>query len=233
MLAWETRLVMLAFLFPAIASAVIVFAAHTAGVVDVTRFPTFVPHNPVLNLILGVVSYLSVGAVVPLALFMLARTGQPPYMLGLGRPRFTKDLAPGLGLAVAAFAVEVFMIIPFATLIKDHPGLFNTVSVGHVPAYYVIWGIAISATTAVAEEVMMTGYFLTRLEQLGWSPNASLLVSLTLRTSYHVYYGLGFVLTIPLGYFVTKSYQKHHRLNRSIAAHFLYDAVLVTVSILR
>jgi membrane protease YdiL (CAAX protease family) len=57
-------------------------------------------------------------------------------------------------------------------------------------------------------------------------------LSLTLRTSYHVYYGLGFLLTIPLGYFLTRSFQKHRRLMRPIIAHFLYDAVLITISIL-
>jgi membrane protease YdiL (CAAX protease family) len=57
-------------------------------------------------------------------------------------------------------------------------------------------------------------------------------LAVALRTSYHVYYGLGFIFTIPLGIFVTRSFQKHRRLNRPIAAHFLYDAVLVTISIL-
>jgi membrane protease YdiL (CAAX protease family) len=58
-------------------------------------------------------------------------------------------------------------------------------------------------------------------------------LSLILRTSYHVYYGLGFLLTVPFGYFVTRSFQKHRRLTRPIAAHFLFDAILVTISILR
>ena len=48
-----------------------------------------------------------------------------------------------------------------------------------------------------------------------------------------MYYGLGFLLTIPFGYFVTRSFQKHRRLTRPIAAHFLFDAVLITITILR
>jgi hypothetical protein len=110
--------------------------------------------------------------------------------------------------------------------------LVNRVSIGHVPAYYVIWGIAMSAITAIAEEVLVNGYLITRLGQLGWTPKSALILSLCLRTSYHVYYGLGFLLTVPFGYFVTRSFQKHRRLNRSIAAHFLYDAVLSTIAIL-
>jgi membrane protease YdiL (CAAX protease family) len=57
-------------------------------------------------------------------------------------------------------------------------------------------------------------------------------LSLVLRTSYHIYYGWGFLFTVPLGYFVTRSFQKHHKLSRPIVAHFFYDAILFTISIL-
>ena len=60
----------------------------------------------------------------------------------------------------------------------------------------------------------------------------ALALSLVLRTSYHIYYGIGFLLTVPFGDYVTRSFQKHRRLNRPIAAHFIFDAVLVTISIL-
>jgi hypothetical protein len=49
---------------------------------------------------------------------------------------------------------------------------------------------------------------LTRLEQFGWSQGRALAFSLTLRTSYHVYYGLSFFAAIPFGYFFTRSFQK-------------------------
>ncbi len=128
--------------------------------------------------------------------------------------------------------MAALLTIPFAALLVRHKDLINQVPIGHVPKYYVIYGIAVSAMTAVAEETLVNGYLLTRLEQLGWNPRWALVLSLTLRTSYHVYYGLGFLLTIPLGYFVTRSFQKHRQLMRPIVAHFLYDAVLITISVL-
>lgn len=227
----ETWIVMLAFLFPAVTSAVIVLVQHISGVADIARFPTIVS-DPVWNMVLGILQYLTVGAAVPVALFLLWRTGQSPRSLGLGRPSLLEDLGPGLGLAVAGFLCEIVLVIPFTPLLKSHPGLFNKITVSHVPAYYVIWGIALSAITSVTEEVFVNGYLLTRLEQLRWAPGPALVFSLVLRTSYHVYYGIGFLFTVPLGYFVTRSFQKHHRLNRAIAAHFIYDAVLTTISIL-
>jgi uncharacterized protein len=231
-LVWETRFVMVAFLLPAVMTAVILFAQHVSGVASITRFPDIVPGRPVENLVLGILDYLPVASVVPLALFLLARTGQPPSSLGIAIPSMTNDVVPGLGLAAAAFGAEIVLAIPFAPLLTHHETLFNPVPIGHVPGYYLIWGLIISLTTAITEEVMVNGYLITRLGQLGWTPQSALVLSLVLRTSYHVYYGLGFLFTIPFGYFVTRSFQKHRRLTRSIAAHFLFDAILTTIAIL-
>jgi uncharacterized protein len=229
-LVLETWFVQLAFLVPSALAAVDLLAAHTGGAA-ISRFPTIVV-NPVANLILGVITYLEVAAVVPLALLLLSRTGQPPATLGLTRPTWRADVWPGLGLAASGFGVAYAALIVLTALVGRHSKLFDQVPTGHVPHYYVIYGLAVSAITAVAEETLVSGYLLTRLEQLGWNPRSALLLSLTLRTSYHVYYGLGFLLTIPLGYFVTRSFQKHRRLARPIVAHFLYDAVLITIAVL-
>ena len=226
----ETWFVELAFLVPAVAAAVDVLAAHTGGAA-VPRFPDIVS-NPVANLVLGVLTYLGVAAVVPIALLLLSRTGQDAAALGLTRPTWRGDVWPGLGIAASGFGVTLLAIIVLAPVAGRHNRLFAQVPVGHVPAYYVIYGIAISAITAVTEETLVSGYLLTRLEQLGWNPRRALLLSLTLRTSYHIYYGLGFLLTIPFGYFATRSFQKHRRLMRPIVAHFLYDAVLITIAVL-
>jgi membrane protease YdiL (CAAX protease family) len=231
-IVFETWFVMVAFLFPAIVGAVIVLAQHVSGVADIARFPTILEGNPAWNLVLGILDYVTVASVVPVALFLLVRTGQTPVVMGIGWPILEDDFLKGFGLAAAGFLAEVVLVIPFSPLLKDHSGLFSQVTVGKVPAYYVIWGIALSAITSVTEEVFVNGYLITRLHQLGWSDRKSLILSLTLRTSYHIYYGIGFLFTIPLGYFVTRSFQKHRRLNRAIAAHFLYDAVLTTISIL-
>jgi membrane protease YdiL (CAAX protease family) len=228
----ETWFVQLAFLFPGVAEAIDVLAAHTAGVSDITRFPTVVSGHPVENLILGVFSYLTVGVIVPLALLLLARTGQRPAWLGLGRPGLRTDVLPGAGIALAGYGTAVVVGVILSTVVAGHNELISNVPTGHVPKYYILYGIAVAAVTAITEETLVSGYLLTRLDQLGWDPNRALLLSLALRTSYHVYYGLGFLVTIPFGYYATRSFQKHRRLTRPIVAHFLYDAVLITISVL-
>jgi membrane protease YdiL (CAAX protease family) len=231
-LIWETCFVELAFLLPGIAAAVQVLVAHLGGVSDIGLFSTVVPGHPVEDLIVGIFSYLAVGAVVPLGLLLLARTGQGPAVLGLGMPGLRSDLWPAIGIVLSGYAVAVLATLPFSALLAHHSGLFSQVHVGHVPKYYILYGLAVSAVTAITEETLVSGYLLTRLEQFGWTPQRALLLSLTLRTSYHVYYGLGFLFTIPVGYFLTRSFQKHHRLTRPILAHFIYDAVLITIAIL-
>jgi membrane protease YdiL (CAAX protease family) len=231
-LIWETCFVELAFLLPGIAAAVQVLVAHLGGVSDIGLFSTVVPGHPVESLIVGIFSYLAVGAVVPLGLLLLARTGQGPAVLGLGMPGLRSDLWPAIGIVLSGYAVALLATLPFSALLAHHSGLFSQVHVGHVPKYYILYGLAVSAITAITEETLVSGYLLTRLEQFGWTPQRALLLSLTLRTSYHVYYGLGFLFTIPVGYFLTRSFQKHHRLTRPIVAHFIYDAVLITIAIL-
>jgi membrane protease YdiL (CAAX protease family) len=228
---WETTFVMLAFLVPGVTAAVIVFAQHVSGVGTVTRFPVIIRGHPLENMLLGILSYLSTACLVPLALLLLSRTGQTPSVLGLQLPGLQKDLVPAIGIVAATFGTEFLLLIPFAPFLHKNSRLVSPVPIGTVPHYYLIWGLMIAATTAVAEEVLMNGYLMTRLSQLGWSQNGALILGIVLRTSYHVYYGIGFVATIPLAYFVTRSFQKRGKLTRPVMAHFLYDAILVAIGV--
>jgi membrane protease YdiL (CAAX protease family) len=225
----ETRLMMIALLAPWIISAVLTLAVHEISHTSLTQLPTYDPHQPVANVVLGLISYLPVAAVVPLALLLLARTGQPPAELGMTGARWP-DVGVAVGLAAAGLGCEFVLAIPFTRL--SHSALVNTARPLHVPVYYLIFGLSQALITSIAEETAVSGYLLTRLDQLGWSPWPAFWVSLALRTSYHAYYGLGVVLTLPLGYFLTRSFQKHGKLSRPILAHFLYDSVIFLIAIL-
>jgi membrane protease YdiL (CAAX protease family) len=228
-LVLETRLVMIAGLFPWIVSAVVILGAHLATGSPLSQLPTYTPHQPVLNTVLGLLSYMPVAAVVPLVLLLLARTGQRPAVLGLTRLG-RLDLPVAVGLAAAAFGCELVLALILAPL--DHSRLLNSAGTLHVPAYYLIFGISQAAFTSVAEEVIVNGYLITRLDQLGWSPARAFWLSLALRTSYHLYYGVAVVFTVPFGWLVTRSFQKHRKLARPILAHFLFDSAAFTIAIL-
>ena len=231
-LVWETRFVMLAFLSAGVTGAIISFAQHLNHSGSSSRFPEIVHHEPVVNMLIGILSYVAIGGMVPLVLLLLIRTGQPPRWLGLGRAGSTSDILPALGLIAISFGSQLLLAALISPLELAHKSWFASVPTGGVPSYYLIWGLVISAVTAITEEVIVNGYLLTRLDQFGWTAPKALILSLALRTSYHVYYGVGVLLTIPFGFFLTRSFQKHRRLNRAVLAHFLFDGILMTIAIL-
>jgi membrane protease YdiL (CAAX protease family) len=228
-LVWETRLVVFAAFFSSVVTAVVLLAIHLDVNSTLVQVPTLTPHQPVLNVILGLLSYMPVAAAVPLTLLLLMRTGQPPASLGLTRLGWG-DFGAGVGLMAASFATATALGLLLVPL--QHSRLINTAGPLHVPAYYLIFGISQALFTAVAEEVVVNGYLITRLDQLGWSPARAFWLSMAVRMSYHVYYGIAIVVLLPFGWWLTRSFQKHRRLSRPILAHFLYDAVGFTIAIL-
>jgi membrane protease YdiL (CAAX protease family) len=228
-LVTETWVVMIAMLTPWLISAIVILGSHLATGASLTQLPTFDQRQPAVNVILGLLSYVPTVAVVPLALVLLARTGQRPADLGLTTARWP-DIGAGVGLAAAALACEYVLAVLLLPI--EHSKLANATGPLHVPAYYILFGLSQSLLTSIAEETAVNGYLITRLDQLGWSPTAAFWLSLALRTSYHVYYGIGLLLTLPFGYLVTRSFQKHRKLNRPILAHFLYDSTIFLIAIL-
>ena len=87
--------------------------------------------------------------------------------------------------------------------------------------------LAIKATqNAIVEEVIVGGYLLHRLAQLGWRPWAAVWASALLRGSYHLYQGLGgFVGNVAMGLIFARLYQRWGRTMPMIIAHALIDTV--------
>jgi membrane protease YdiL (CAAX protease family) len=229
-LGWEAIFVVAAFALPGVAGAIDLLVKHivTGGGLDEFDLP--IKHHPGPSLVVLIIVYATSALVVPIALLLLARTGQSPASLGLQRRGFRRDVIGAVGLLAGVWAANLVIVAPFLLLLGN--SLSNPQSNSHVPAYFVIYGGFVAITTAINEEVVVNGYFMTRLAQLGYSPRSSLAISLAARTSYHVYYGLGFLATVPFGYLVTRSFQKRGRLTRPILTHFAYDAILLTVAVL-
>ncbi|WP_410535131.1 CPBP family intramembrane glutamic endopeptidase [Streptomyces sp. KL2] len=86
--------------------------------------------------------------------------------------------------------------------------------------------IASAIQNSVVEEVIVVGYLLRRLGQLGWSPAAALAASSLLRGSYHLYQGIGgFVGNVVMGVIFVWLYRRWGRVGPLVAAHALIDIV--------
>ncbi|HEX3897862.1 MAG TPA: type II CAAX endopeptidase family protein [Mycobacteriales bacterium] len=229
-LGWETGFVVAAMAVPGVIAAITILAQHIGGASDLDEFDLPLKHHPGVSLILLMLGYLTTALVVPIALLQLARSGQPPSALGLERRGLGRDATSALGLLAGSYA----LLLPIGLLLSlAGSGKFdNTASNTHVPAYYLIYGVLVSATTAINEEVIVNGYLLTRLSQMGWARWPAFWLSFGVRESYHLYYGIGIIATFPLGYLVTRSFQKRGRLGRAIFTHFAFDLISFSIAVL-
>jgi len=86
--------------------------------------------------------------------------------------------------------------------------------------------IASAVQNSVVEEVIVVGYLLRRLDQLGWTPMAALAAGALLRGSYHLYQGIGgFVGNVAMGVVFVLLYRRWGRVGPLVAAHALIDVV--------
>jgi membrane protease YdiL (CAAX protease family) len=86
--------------------------------------------------------------------------------------------------------------------------------------------IASALQNAVLEEVIVVGYLLRRLGQLGWTPMGALVASSVLRGSYHLYQGIGgFFGNVAMGVVFVWLYRRWGRVMPLVVAHALIDIV--------
>ncbi|MEU6173804.1 CPBP family intramembrane glutamic endopeptidase [Streptantibioticus parmotrematis] len=164
-------------------------------------------------------------ALVPVALVahLLTREGVGLRAIGfdLRRPRF--DLTRGAVIAAGIGGTGL------ALYLGARAAGFNlTVVPESLPAVW--WRIPVlilaAVQNAVLEEVIVLGYLLRRLDQLGWGTGAALAASALLRGSYHLYQGLGgFVGNMAMGVIFVLLYRRWGRVGPMAAAHALIDTV--------
>jgi membrane protease YdiL (CAAX protease family) len=170
-------------------------------------------------------------ALVPVALclYLLERVqpsepGTAAYRrlgLDLHRPRL--DVGGGLALA-AAIGIPGLALYRAATALG-----FNTqVAPANLTAvWWTVPVLVLSAIqNAVLEEVVVVGYLLTRLEQLGVGARWAVGISAVVRGSYHLYQGFGgFVGNIVMGVVFALVWRRWKRVGPLVVAHALIDIV--------
>jgi uncharacterized protein len=169
----------------------------------------------------------SVGfGVVPalLAAHLLGRDhGSAARVLGLVPRRFGFDGTAGalLALAIGVPGLGLYVLARYC-------GFNVTVVPAALP--HVWWAVPVlvlaAAQNAVLEEVVVVGYLVTRLEQLGLRLPAVVALSAALRGSYHLYQGFGgflgnAVMGVVSAYFFTRT----RRVGPLVLAHTLLDTV--------
>lgn len=165
-------------------------------------------------------------ALVPvlLAVHLLSRNpGDARGTLGLDIRRPGRDLAWGAALAAAIGLPGLALFWAAARL-----GINATVVPAGLPDLW--WAVPVlllaAAQNAILEEVVVVGYLVTRLRELGWRVVAVIAASAVLRGSYHLYQGFGaFLGNAIMGIVFALFFLRTRRVLPLVIAHTLLDVV--------
>lgn len=176
-----------------------------------------------INLGLNLVSIAQLFAWGLLALYLLWRSGIGPARIGLGRLRWPGDVAGGLGLAAVIGIPGLAFYLAARAL-----GLNAEVEPTSLASTW--WRIPVLILAAFAngfaEEVVVVGYLITRLRQLGLTPARAVLASSVLRGLYHVYQGFGAGLgNLVMGLVFGCAWYRWGRLWPLVIAHGVINSV--------
>lgn len=168
-------------------------------------------------------------APVALVAHLLARSGETMRRIGFDLTRTRHDLTVGLGLAFAALlalagasAAANALDLPFRPIEYTN---------ADASAVVIVLSLLSSTVSAVSEEVIVNGYVLARLADLGWSDNRALVASALLRGSYHLYQGIGgFIYNVVGGLVAGRIFQRTKRVMPLVVAHLAIDVVAFVVA---
>ncbi|WP_354638899.1 CPBP family intramembrane glutamic endopeptidase [Kitasatospora camelliae] len=181
------------------------------------------PGRPWLDLAWQV--YYIARGLVPVALvwYLLVREGTSLRVIGFDLTRKRSDLGRGVLVAAAIGGSGLALY-----LAAQAAGANLTVAPSGLPEVW--WRVPVLIASAwenaIVEEVIVLGYLLRRLGQLGWSWPAIVVTSSVLRGSYHLYQGVGgLVGNIVMGVVFCLLYRRWGRVMPLVTAHALIDTV--------
>ncbi|HMK63704.1 MAG TPA: CPBP family intramembrane glutamic endopeptidase [Acidimicrobiales bacterium] len=181
-----------------------------------------VTNNSTLNLLYQLLGIAVALVPVVLVVYLLRRSGESAGSIGLDAKEPERELLWGTVLAAVVGGAGLALYVG-----SFYGGLNLKVVPTDLPPTW--WRIPVLLLAAVQygmlEEVVICGYLLHRLQQIGWRGNRSLATSALLRGSYHLYQGFGgFAGNLVMGLLFGRLYQRQGRLGRLVLAHSLIDA---------
>ncbi len=158
-----------------------------------------------------------------LALYLLWRSGLRPAQIGLARFEWGADLFGGIGLA-ALIGLPGLALYLAARALRLNATVIPS-SLGDT-WWRIPMLVLIAFADGWAEEVIVVGYLLTRLQQLGMRSRVALMCSSLLRGAYHLYQGFGAGLgNVAMGLVFGYVWQRSGRLWPLVIAHGIIDTV--------
>jgi len=223
----EVAIVLAIFPLPYVvtALAVLVQAAVHSGTTG--RFPLPISSHVGLSFLIDLFLVLEPLAAAALVVYLLSTSGEGGSgAIGLDRSHPRPDLALLLPVFLLSFLVPELGV---SLLLRAADVRAIAVAAQSLPDYYAVIGVATALVAGVVEEIVVLGFLVRRLEQVGLKPVAVVVVAALVRISYHVYYGWG---VLPIAAWAVASvlmYRRYRRLAPFIAVHGLWDVGLILV----
>lgn len=188
-----------------------------------TILRSFAPDRPWLEVLFQLVQTTLALAPVLLVAHLLRRSGEGLRGIGLDATQPARDAVRGVVLAaVVGGAGLAFYLATYAA------GLNLRVVPVAIESSWWSFPILILAAleNALLEEVVVLGYLIHRLRQIGWSPTAAVATSALIRGAYHLYQGFGgFMGNLVMGLLFGWLFTRWRRTTPFVVAHALIDIV--------
>ena len=154
--------------------------------------------------------------------YLLFRSGESLATIGFDLRRPGSDMVRGIALAAIVGGTGlVFYLAAYSA------GLSVQIAAATVSAWWDwIFLILRAAENAILEEVIILGFLLHRLDQIGMRAGPAVLISALLRGAYHLYQGFGgFIGNFAMGLLFGWLFHRWGRVGPMVVAHFLIDVV--------
>lgn len=200
--------------------------AATSGVAladqTVTLNATASP-RPVFDLTIQLLRIGFAMVIVGLVWYLLRRSGESMHVIGVDASQPGRDIARGAGLAALVGGTGILWYLAAHAM-----GINLTVAAQGLPDQW--WRVPVlilgALENAVVEEVVVLGFVLHRLRQMGWSWGPAIWASALIRGSYHLYQGVGgFIGNVVMGLLFGWLFRRWGRVMPMIVAHALIDIV--------
>jgi hypothetical protein len=218
----ELLIVLAVFPLPYVVSALQLLVASALGEGPGQRIPAIFPGHVAAGFPFVIFLVLLPLAAAGLVLYLLSLPGADggPSAIGLDSKQIRADLA----LLLPVFFLCNFIPIIGGAILERALGVHGqSPALGHLPAYYDAAFIGMAVVAGIVEELVVLGFLVRRLEQLGLRPFWVVVIAVAVRGSYHLYYGWGVLPILAWATVTVIFYRRYRRLAPFIIVHVLYD----------
>lgn len=183
--------------------------------------------GPWLSVGFQVVAEMAALAGAALVLYLLVRSREGLEAIGLGGRKLRMDLALLLPVFIVVYyGAEQLAGSHLVQWLHLHGFYLSYGTLTGNPAAFTALQVAAGISAGILEEIVVLGFLVRRLEQLGLRSSWVVVIAVAVRVSYHLYYGWD---AVPIALWALASvlaYRRIRRLLPFIICHIAWDAAI-------